>query len=350
MKKIITVLGARPQFIKHAPVSNCMSGRVNDIIIHTGQHYDDAMSDIFFRELGIKQPKYNLNVGSKSHGSQTGAMLEGIENILLQEKPDRVLVYGDTNSTLAGSLAAAKLNIPVAHIEAGLRSYNREMPEEINRVITDQLADLLFVPNSNSVENLSREGITKGVHVVGDVMVDMLYEMQRRLKGEGSNVYKQTSSYYYVTLHRPYNTDNPDRLKELMRVLNDLSHPVYFSLHPRTKNLLSEAEVDLAKYKSITFIPPQGYADNLRYLMNCSKVITDSGGLQKEAYVLKKPCVTLRTETEWTETLAGRWNILCFDNLLELKKFLQESPDEDNYHKDVYGDGTASEKIVKVIE
>lgn len=350
MKKILTILGARPQFIKHATVSIKMRGRINDIIIHTGQHYDSNMSDVFFNELGINSPDYNLKVGSGNHGEQTAAMLKGIEDILLTERPDRVLVYGDTNSTLAGALAAVKLHIPVAHVEAGLRSYNREMPEEINRVITDQVSDLLFVPNSHSVENLRKEGITNGIHIVGDVMVDMLFEMQKRMRFEGRITHEEKSSYYYVTLHRPYNTDNPNRLKELLRVLNDLSYPVYFSLHPRTKSLLLKAAIDLSSYTNITFISPQGYSDNLLHLLDCKKVITDSGGLQKEAYVLKKPCVTLRSETEWIETLVGNWNILCFDNLSELNDALQETPDASKYMKDIYGKGDASEKIVACLE
>lgn len=350
MKKIITILGARPQFIKHAPVSVKLRGRVKDIIIHTGQHYDANMSDVFFAELGISEPDYNLHVGSGNHGEQTAAMLKGIEAILLKEKPDRVLVYGDTNSTLAGALAAAKLHIPVAHVEAGLRSYNREMPEEVNRVLTDQLSDLLFVPNVQSVQNLNKEGIAKGIHIVGDVMVDLLYQIQQKLRDEAKKADGQGSSYYYVTLHRPYNTDNPDRLKELLQVLDDLNYPVYFSLHPRTKALLSKASIDLTSYPNISFIPPQGYSDNMRYLLNCSKVITDSGGLQKEAYVLKKPCVTLRSETEWVETLTGRWNILCFEQLSELNSILQELPDETSYQGDVYGKGDASEKIAAFLE
>lgn len=349
LKKIITILGARPQFIKHAPVSVQLRGRVKDIIIHTGQHYDANMSGVFFAELGISEPDYNLRVGSGNHGEQTGAMLKGIEAILLSEKPDHVLVYGDTNSTLAGALAAAKLHIPVAHVEAGLRSYNREMPEEINRILTDQLSDLLFVPNIQSVENLKKEGITKGIHVVGDVMVDLLYQIQQRLRDETKTA-DVPASYYYVTLHRPYNTDNPDRLQELLQVLNGLDNPVYFSLHPRTKALLSKAAIDLTNYPNINFIPPQGYSDNMRYLLNCLKVITDSGGLQKEAYVLKKPCVTLRSETEWVETLTGRWNILCFERLFELKKILQELPDEAVYLRDIYGKGDASAKISACLE
>jgi UDP-N-acetylglucosamine 2-epimerase len=323
---------------------------VKDIIIHTGQHYDSNMSDIFFTELGVSSPNYNLQIGSGIHGEQTGAMLAGIEKILLSEKPDRVLVYGDTNSTLAGALAAVKLNIPVAHIEAGLRSYNRAMPEEINRVLTDQISDLLFVPNLQSQVNLQKEGITNGVHVVGDVIVDLLHQLQQVSNKKIFSPDDTSTSYFYVTLHRPYNTDNPLRLQKLLQILNALELPLYFSLHPRTKSLLSKASIDLKSFPNINFIPPQGYIDNIHLLMNCKKLITDSGGLQKEAYVLKKPCITLRSETEWKETLVGGWNILCFARLDDLKDLLDELPDESVYVKDLYGKGDASDKISAILE
>lgn len=339
--KIISVVGARPQFIKSAPLEiafrHCENYRL--ISIHTGQHYDDNMSRIFFDELGLQQPAYQLNVGSGSHGKQTAGMLEKLEEIFIQEKPAMIVVYGDTNSTLAAALAAAKLHIPVAHIEAGLRSYNRTMPEEVNRVLTDHVSELLFVPSQVAVDNLRKEGIAAGVAITGDIMLDILRMSQER------NVVKKpvSGSYYYATIHRPYNTDYPERMEEVLSVLNTLDQPVYFSIHPRTSSLLDKQGIDIQKFQNIHFIPPQSYFENLGYLMHATRVITDSGGLQKEAWFVRKPCVTLRPETEWVETLENDWNTLVFDNLNELPQALKVIPGA--YRDGVYGDGHAAEKM-----
>jgi len=339
--KIISVVGARPQFIKSAPLEiafrNCDNYHL--ISVHTGQHYDENMSRVFFDELGLQQPAYQLHVGSGSHGKQTAGMLEKLEEIFLQEKPSMVVVYGDTNSTLAASLAAAKLHIPIAHIEAGLRSYNRTMPEEVNRVLTDHISELLFVPSQVAVDNLKKEGIIRGVEITGDIMMDLLRMSQER------GVVKQpvTGAYYYATIHRPYNTDHPERMREILGEMNTLEHPVYFSIHPRTASLLEKQGIDISNFNNIKFIPPQSYFDNLGYLMHAERVITDSGGLQKEAWFVRKPCVTLRPETEWVETLENQWNTLVFDHLKELPQALRTEPG--HYHEGVYGDGHAAEKM-----
>lgn len=343
--KIITVVGARPQFIKNAPLE--MAFRNYDDIelksIHTGQHYDDNMSRIFFDELGIAEPTYQLNVGSASHGKQTARMLESIEDILLNEHPSMLVVYGDTNSTLAGALAASKLHIPVAHIEAGLRSYNKTMPEEINRVMTDHLSSLLFVPSEVSVNNLKKEGIFDGVHVVGDIMLDTL----KMAIDRNIIALNQEKPYYYATLHRPYNTDFKDRMLNILHAFNELSLPVVFAIHPRTSALLSSMKISTDAYSNIRFIPPQGYFDNISYMVGAEKIITDSGGLQKEAWFLKKPCVTIRPETEWVETLENNWNILVFDDLDNLKPALELHPGD--YSEGCYGKGETAINIVKKI-
>lgn len=344
-KKIITVVGARPQFIKNAPLEMALKNydSIEVKSIHTGQHYDDNMSRIFFKELGIDEPAYQLNVGSASHGKQTARMLESIEEILLKEQPSLLVVYGDTNSTLAGALSAAKLQIPIAHIEAGLRSYNKTMPEEINRVLTDYLSSLLFVPSEISVKNLDKEGVSDGVHIVGDIMLDTLKMAIKRIVLSAH----QEKPYYYVTLHRPYNTDDKDRMIKILNALNNLSLPVVFAIHPRTSALLSSMNIEIEKYSTIHFIPPQGYFDNLGYMVNAEKIITDSGGLQKEAWFLKKPCVTIRPETEWLETLTNHWNILVFEDLKELKPALEITPGK--YIGGCYGEGNTANKIADII-
>jgi UDP-N-acetylglucosamine 2-epimerase len=306
--KIVTVVGARPQFIKAGPVSNELRREHTEILVHTGQHYDQAMSDIFFEELGIPAPCYNLEVGSGHHGAQTGAMLEKIEEVLFRERPDAVLVYGDTNSTLAGALSAAKLHIPVAHVEAGLRSFNRAMPEEVNRVLADHLSSMLFCPSDDAVKNLASEGIEKGVVVTGDVMADALQAAAAR----GTSTILQRlgvspGGFLLATVHRAENTDDPARLGAIFSALRECGERVIVPLHPRTRKVLAN-EGDAA---NLTIIDPVGYVDMVTLTAAARAVLTDSGGLQKEAYWLGVPCITLRDETEWVETVASGWNTLA---------------------------------------
>jgi UDP-GlcNAc3NAcA epimerase len=302
--KIVTVVGARPQFIKAAPLSREFRREHREVLVHTGQHYDDAMSAVFFRELGIPAPDYQLGVGSGSHGRQTGDMLKAIEEVLERERPDWLVVYGDTNSTLAGALAAAKLHIPVAHVEAGVRSYNRAMPEEVNRVLTDHLAALLFCPTRSSVDNLCREGITAGVHHVGDVMYDALVMFLPRAM-ERTSILKDLSlapkSYALLTVHRAENVDSDERLTRLMAAVGQLEIPVLFPTHPRTRNRLEALGLVEHLGRRIRLLPPLGYLDMLFLQSQARAVLTDSGGLQREAYFLSVPSIILRTETEWPE-------------------------------------------------
>jgi UDP-GlcNAc3NAcA epimerase len=341
--KIISVIGARPQFIKHAPVSVVLKNYFQSLSIHTGQHFDENMSRVFFDELKISKPDYMLNIGKASrHGAQTAIMLQDIETIFLKEMPGAVLVYGDTNSTLAGALAASKLGIPVIHIEAGLRSFNREMPEEINRVLTDHISDLLFAPTAIAVQNLSKEGITEGVYRTGDVMCDALMMMKPFLTK------KFDKPYFFVTLHRPYNTDEPDRLLKILDVLNQLPHTVVFPIHPRTSGNLKKWDAPLVHYKNILFVDPVGYKDCLSYQAFSDCVITDSGGIQKEAYMLCKQCITIRKETEWIETLEGGCNTLVFDQLETISEIFNNR--NSLTFGDIYGNGNASEEIVEIIQ
>jgi UDP-GlcNAc3NAcA epimerase len=349
--KIFTILGARPQFIKAAPVSKAFRNTGNrEFIIHTGQHYDFKMSQLFFNEMDIPKPYINLNVGSGTHAEQTGHMLMGIEKILLKEKPDMVFVYGDTNSTIAGALAAVKLHIPVAHIEAGLRSFNREMPEEHNRVLTDHCASLFFCPTQTAVTNLRTEGIIDNVHLVGDTMCDalaMFLQTAHKRSSILSTLTLQPGSYYLITLHRASNTDNPDILKKIISSLLNLEKPVIFPVHPRTlKAIQNVIQTDL-KNTNLKMIDPVGYIDMLVLEQNAQFILTDSGGIQKEAYLLKVPCITLRSETEWVETIASGWNVLAGNNLTNLGQFMEhfEIP---KTHPDLYGDGRASQRIVEI--
>jgi UDP-GlcNAc3NAcA epimerase len=347
LKKIIAIVGARPQFIKHYPFEREASKWFDLKTIHTGQHYDENMSAVFFNELGMKAPDYLLNLGGGSHGLQTGKMMIDIEEIILKEKPDAIVVYGDTNSTLAGSLVGAKLHIPIYHIEAGLRSYNKDMPEEINRILTDHISSLLLVPSQKSVDNLLKEGIDKNVHIVGDIMKDLL------LLFKNSELLKKPSikdNYYYVTLHRPYNVDKEDRLKYILDALAKLDKQVVFPMHPRTKNKLKEFNIDISdsRYNNISIIDPQSYKENLSYLYYSSALITDSGGMQKEAYWLEKPCITIRTETEWVETLSKGANTLLFDDLSSMNSVLKNN--NISYNDSLYGSGNASQLICNKIK
>ena len=342
--KVLVVIGARPQFIKHAPFELACKDKIEVVTVHTGQHYDANMSEVFFNELGMSQPKYMLSTGGGNHGVQTGRMLQEIEPILLDEKPDYLLVYGDTNSTLAGALAASKLHIPVIHVEAGLRSFNKTMPEEINRILTDHVSDLLFTSTKVAVQNLENEGIINHVFRVGDIMADSVSIALQINASKGS---PRPFPYYLVTVHRPYNTDKKDRLLELLNTLDGVDKKVIFPIHPRTRTLAAQFQIDLETFTNIEFCEPLSYFENIHYLKNAEHAITDSGGLQKEAYILKTPCITVRSETEWVETLESGWNVLCFDNLNELPKLLGRTVG--SHKQDLYGDGQASIEIVNII-
>ncbi|HMA35646.1 MAG TPA: UDP-N-acetylglucosamine 2-epimerase (non-hydrolyzing) [Chloroflexia bacterium] len=313
--KIVTVVGARPQFIKAAPLSRALRARpgVQEVLVHTGQHYDDAMSAVFFRELDLPAPDYNLGVGSGSHAQQTAAMLIALETLLGHETPAGLVIYGDTNSTLAAALAAAKLGVPIAHVEAGLRSYNRAMPEEINRVVADSLATLLFCPSPGAAQNLAREGITAGVHVVGDVMYDAVLQAAARAATTVApdllaRLGLTPGGYLLATVHRAGNTDDPARLRAIVAALNALTEPVLFPVHPRTAKALAALPVALAPH--IRRVPPVSYLEMIALEQHARLILTDSGGVQKEAYWLAVPCLTLREETEWVETVEQGWNRL----------------------------------------
>jgi UDP-N-acetylglucosamine 2-epimerase len=359
--KIMTIIGARPQFIKAAPFSEEFRKNNEEILVHTGQHYDANMSDIFFDELGIPKPDYNLGVGSGSHGKQTASMLESIEEILFKEKPDGLLVYGDTNSTLAGALAASKLHIPVYHVEAGLRSYNKLMPEEQNRILTDHISDMLLCPTQTAVDNLKKEGITAGVVNTGDIMYDTVLRnigianekysnglwFDEIVRGNGEISKISENGYYLATIHRAENTDNPNKLSNIFRAFSELDKPVLLPLHPRTKKLIENLDVDM---KNIIIIKPVGYLLMLYLTSNAYMVVTDSGGLQKEAYFLKTPCTTLRDQTEWVETLENSWNVLSTINVEEIKSKVQRDLTCLQYPQPKsFGEGNAALKICEAV-
>jgi len=309
--KVVSIVGARPQFIKAAVLSRELRKEHTEILVHTGQHYDANMSDVFFEELGIPTPEYNLGIGSGSHGQQTGAMLATIEQVLMKEQPNWVLVYGDTNSTLAGALAAAKQHIKVVHVEAGLRSFNRAMPEEINRVLTDHISDILFCPTQTAVDNLSSEGILRGVHLVGDVMQEAILwaaEQAKTRSGIKERLGLKDKNYLLATVHRAENTDNTQRLAGILEAFNSIPEPLVWPVHPRTRKIIEELNWQPAPH--VMLIEPVGYLD-MACLEKCARLIlTDSGGVQKEAMWLGVPCVTLRDETEWIETVTRGWNVL----------------------------------------
>jgi UDP-GlcNAc3NAcA epimerase len=349
---ILTVVGARPQFIKAAPVSKALKERgIREILLHTGQHYDTTMSQVFFDELEIPAPEINLGIGSCSHGKQTGRMLEDIEIHLLEQKPDILLVYGDTNSTLAGALAAAKLHIPVAHIEAGLRSYNRNMPEEHNRVLTDHCSTHLFCPTQTAVDNLRKEGITENVHLVGDPMLDAVLHFLPIAK-EKSTILDELNlspgEYFLTTLHRPSNVDDPNVLTSLVGCLGSLSLPVIFPIHPRTLQKIEA--LTIPQSNKLKIIPPVGYLDMLQLLDNAQALMTDSGGLQKEAIFLKTPCITLREETEWMETLLDNANQLTGSNPDKIQAALANLPNRSTFPINVsFGDGSSARQTTRIL-
>ncbi len=313
--KVVQIVGARPQFVKLAPLSREIRKRFSEIIIHSGQHYDIEMNEVFFRDMEIPAPDYNLDVGSGSQAEQTGLILAKLGDILEQERPDMVIVYGDTNTTLAGALAAVKLHLPTAHVEAGLRSFNRSMPEEINRIVSDHVCDMLFVPTPAAVENTRREGLGDKCFMVGDIMVDSVRYGLEKAKNKIrilSDMYLEPSGYALLTLHRPYNVDDPQNLQQILDGLDALGSLIVFPVHPRTRNIIN---THISKsYNNIRYIQPQAYLDFICLMSHSSMILTDSGGIQKEAYILRKPCITLRYETEWVETVQSGWNLLMPPN------------------------------------
>jgi len=348
--KILTVVGARPQFIKSAPVSHALrQAGHQECLLHTGQHYDYGMSQVFFDELSLPEPALNLGVGSGSHAQQTGQMLMGIEAALLAEKPDCVLVYGDTNSTLAGALAAVKLHIPVAHIEAGLRSFNRQMPEEHNRVLADHCADLLFCPTQTAVDNLAHEGLIHGVHLVGDTMYDAVLQFGE-IARHNSSILKRHAltprSYLLATIHRAYNTDDPSPLGDIFAALGQAGEPVILPLHPRTRSALEQHAILVPE--NVTIIEPVSYLDMLALEQNARLILTDSGGMQKEAYFFAVPCITLRPETEWIETAQSGWNLVVGTDPGRIVAAIREHTWPNTPPAHLFGDGQAAKKIIHI--
>jgi len=356
--QILTIIGARPQFIKAAVLSRYIRDNpaygIKETLLHTGQHYDQNMSDVFFKEMDIPQPEINLHTGSGSHGKTTGVMLEKIENVILEKKPDAVLVYGDTNSTLAGALAASKLNVPVAHVEAGLRSFMMVMPEEQNRRLTDHLSTWLFCPTKTAIDNLTKEGITSNINstlptsdnklitLTGDIMYDAsIYYRQK------SNFQINENDFILMTIHRAENTDDPVRLKSIVDAVNSLTgNKFIFPIHPRTRKILKQQNLIFASH--IKMIDPVGYLEMIAYESSCSAVLTDSGGVQKEAFFFHKPCITMRDSTEWVELVDSGWNTLTgadTQNIINAVYNLN-SPGE---YPSLYGDGTCAEKICKFL-
>lgn len=354
--KIVTILGARPQFIKAGTVSREIAkySDIEEVIIHTGQHFDVNMSDIFFDEMKIPTPNYNLNINSLEHGAMTGQMIEKIEEILFKEKPNWVMIYGDTNSTIAGSLAASKLHIRIAHIEAGLRSFNIDMPEEVNRILTDRISSILFCPTDTAIQNLKNEGYpnqltTKNYQLiqnVGDVMQDgALFYRDFSIKPK----VKLCGEYILTTVHRAENTDHPQRLESIFKALNEIAKEtqIVLPLHPRTRNILNKRK---QKYSTnITIIEPVGYLEMIYLIENSKLVITDSGGLQKEAFFFKKPCITLRDETEWVELIEHKFNVLAGAEKIRILNSYNSFEFNTNFNINLYGGGKASQKIIETL-
>lgn len=347
--KTIHVVGARPQFVKAAMVSRAFGDQGEEYFLHTGQHYSENMSQLFFVELNLPKPDINLGIGGGSHAEQTSGMLLGIDRYLEQVQPDWVIVYGDTNSTLAGALAAAKREIPIAHVEAGLRSFNRSMPEEINRVISDHLSALLFCPTDQAVDNLKKEGINKGVHQVGDVMADALFvfvEIAKQKSAILESLDLKPGGYGLVTVHRSGNVDDREKLGQIMAGLAQIDLPLVFPMHPRTQKMMAEFGLDVPA--NLRVIEPVGYLDMLMLEANADCILTDSGGIQKEAYLLGVRCITLRDETEWVETVTAGWNCLTGANSSAIKAQF------DDFHPNIerpqiYGDGHAADKIINIL-
>lgn len=345
--KIMSVVGARPQFVKLAPIAHACNRRdVDHVVVHTGQHYDSMLSDVFFDDLAIPSPDEHLGVGSGSHGQQTGAMLSAMDDVIVRHDPDWVLVYGDTNSTLAAALSAVKLHVPTAHLEAGLRSFNRTMPEEINRVLTDHASDLLLAPTAVAAQHLEREGLSHKTVIVGDVMTDVLYQTRRKMRHQPSPIMNEfgfsEGDYFLATIHRPANTDSRNRLESILDSLAAVPHPVVLLAHPRLVAKAKEHGITIARGNLVTHAP-LAYPDLVASAMRARGVITDSGGLQKEAFLLRVPCTTVRPETEWVETVATGWNVLVEpDGLVEAttRPYPAEVSDTP------YGDGRTADRVI----
>ena len=350
--KIACVIGVRPEFIQAEPVINNL--RKHDVIlVHTGQHYDYELSKVFFNELDLPEPNYHLNVGSGLHGHQTGAMLKSLEDVLIKEEPDSVLVFGDTNTTLAGALAAAKQQIPLAHVEAGLRSFDRRMPEEINRVVVDHVSNMLFAPTNTAVINLSKEGISEDVYNTGDVMYDSLLQKTDSIKNNRDildEYHLQSKNYFLMTLHRSENTESFQNLLNILLAINESGEQFIFPIHPRTKKFIEKYSMSslLDKMDNIRIIEPPGYLNFLRILYGARKVLTDSGGIQKQAFMLGIPCITLRENTEWVETVEMGWNILVGTDKEKIKKMINIFSPQGERSR-AYGDGNASKKISEIL-
>jgi UDP-N-acetylglucosamine 2-epimerase len=348
--KIVSIVGARPEFIQATPVSRALRQRHTEVLVHTGQHYDYKMSQTFFDELGTPAPHYNLEVGSGSHGKQTADILIGIEQVLLQEQPDWVMVRGDTNSTLAGALAASKLHLPLAHIEAGERSFDKRMPEEINRLVTDRISDLHFCASRTALKHLADEGVARTAHHVGDVMLDAML-FNKAIAARNSTALQalglRAGAYVLVTVHRAANTDDPVRLRGIVQALNASNEAVVFPIHPRTRKKIEDLGATFAPH--VKAIEPVGYFDMITLEDNARLIATDSGGVQREAYFLGKPCITLRDETEWTETVEVGWNTLVGAEPERIVPAWRTfSPP--SAQPPIFGDGSAAEKIVKLLE
>ena len=350
--KVLSVVGARPQFVKAFPLSRALRERHEEVLVHTGQHYDEELSDVFFEELSIPEPDHNLGVGSGGHAEQTAAMMTGLAELVEAEAPDVVLVYGDTNSTLAAALVAAKEEPKLAHVEAGLRSHNWSMPEEVNRVLTDHCSDLLFAPTTEAAENLRAEGLYDKVHRTGDVMYDaILAAKDRALSGSTilDDVDVAEGEYVLATVHRAGNTDDPARLRSILEGLGDAPAPVVFPAHPRTVAAMEEYDLLGLAEERLTLIEPVGYLDFVRLLAGAERVATDSGGVQKEAFYLDRPCVTLRDETEWTELVESGWNRLVGADRGAIRAALS-GPVDRPPKPSLYGGGDAAENVVAALD
>jgi UDP-N-acetylglucosamine 2-epimerase len=351
--KVLSVVGARPQFIKAAVVSRALENRCKEILVHTGQHYDFEMSQVFFDQLRLRAPDFNLGIGSGGHGAQTGRMLKPLEDIVISEKPQAVLVYGDTNSTLAGSLVAAKCGVCAGHVEAGLRSFNWEMPEEVNRVVADRLSEWLFCPSAVAVRNLETEGLAEKAHVTGDVMLDAL-RLSEPLLEQYSNIFKTLNvspgDYFILTIHRQENTRDAEFIRRVIETVGKQKTPTVFPVHPRSHRLLEEADLIgwAQEQTQVRLCDPLGYMEMLLLMKHSRKVLTDSGGMQKEAYYFGIPCVTMRRETEWVETVEAGWNTLAGADPEQIEHALEHfEPDTDR--PPLYGGGEASERIAELL-